>query len=256
MPGKTKARAAATAARRAAAPAGERMAYRIPTDVKIGELLERARHEFYIDPNVIGVGIGHRRAGEETHHDEIALIVYVKEKLPEDKLVFIVPREFEGMGTDVVAPFGPDAPLEALGFAEGHQNSDDMSSVDWGRLHQQWTAEAGGEAEFHGVIRDYGDAGVIQDDGTLVQTINGQQVVDFVRAYKVFRMKHPDIYDFVTFFTDTASGMPPQGGSSWYRFVFNDTQGIGFPANFNQRPAYGSNRLQGIKFLNQGHVPI
>jgi hypothetical protein len=251
MPGKTKAEVTEAAARAKAAPA-----YALRGDVKIGELLERARQAFYIDPNVIGVGVGPRRVGGETHHDEIALIVYVKEKLPKEDLALVVPREFEGIGTDVVAPFGPDAPVEALGFSESHQNSDDMSSVDWARLHEQRTAEAGGDLPFHGVIRDYGDVGMIQDDGTLVQTINGQQVVDYVRAYKLFRLKHPDIYDFVTFFTDTASGMPPQGGSSWYRFVFNDTQGIGFPSNFNQRAAYGTNKLQGILFLNQGHFPI
>ncbi len=231
------------------------VAYALKGDVKIGDLLERARKAFYIDPHVIGVGIGPRRVAGETHHDEIALIVYVTQKLPKEQLALVVPREFEGIGTDVVAPFGPDAPLEALGFTEAHQHSDDMFYIDWVRLHEQWTQEAGGELEFHGLIRDYGDVGVIQDDGTLVKTVNGQQVVDFVRAYKIFRMKYPDIYDFVTFFTDTASGMPPQGGSSWYRFVYNDIKGIGFPDNFDQRAGYGTNKLQGILFLNQGHFP-
>jgi hypothetical protein len=231
-------------------------AYTLRGDVKITELLERARQAFYIDPHVIGVGIGPRRVAGETRHDEIALIVYVTEKLPREDLALVVPREFEGIGTDVVAPFGPDAPREALGFSESHQNSDDMSYVDWVRLHEQWTEEAGGDLEFHGVIRDYGDIGVIQDDGTLVKTINGQKVVDFVQAYKVFRLKNPDIYDFVTFFTDTTSGMPPQGGSSWYRFVYNDVKGIGFPDNFDQRAGYGTNKLQGIMFLNQGHFPV
>ncbi len=250
MPAKTK--AAEQKVREQEAPP----TYALSGDVKIGELLERARQAFYIDPHVIGVGIGSRRVGGETRHDEIALIVYVTEKLPKEDLALVVPRTFEGIGTDVVAPFGPDAPQEALGFSESHQHSDDMSFVDWTRLHEQWTTEAGGDMEFHGVIRDYGDVGVIQDDGTLVQTVNGQQVVDFVRAYKLFRLKHPDIYDFVTFFTDTASGMPAQGGSSWYRFVHNDVKGIGFPDNFNQRAAYGTTKLQGILFLNQGHFPI
>jgi len=236
--------------------------YQIPGDIKVGDLLERARAAFYGDPNVIGVGIGHRRVGGETRPDQIALVVYVKEKLATERLdkeehAVVVPREFEGIGTDVVAPFGPHAPVEALGFTESHQDSDDMSYVDWARLHEQWVAGQGGaEMPFHGIIRDFGDVGVIQDDGTLVQTINGQPVVDFVRAYKLFRLSHPDIYDFVTFFTDTASGMPPQGGASWYRFVHNDIQGIGFPANFDQRATFGSNVLQGIMFLNQGHFPI
>ena len=59
----------------------------------------------------------------------------------------------------------------------------------------------------------------------------------------------------MTFFTDTASGMPPQGGSSWYRFVHNKTQGIGL-GNFDYRASYGSSKLQGIMFLNQGHFSL
>lgn len=240
-----------------AQPRRKEVAYQPPAEVDVIALIEDAKSVFYRDPNVIGVGIGYRRKGGETHRDEVALIVYVKHKLDraDVKSDNLVPAEFQGIGTDVVAPFGPDAPLEALGFSESHQNSDDMSFVDWGRLHLQWMAEAGGEIAWHGKVQAFGDVCVIEDDGTLVKTIGGQQVVDFARAYKLFRTIQPDIYDFVTFFTDSASGMPPQGGSSWYRFVHNDTQGIGF-GNFNDRAAYGSNKLQGIIFLNQGHFPL
>lgn len=235
---------------------GKERAATVPTGDEVTALFERAKAELYKDPNVIGVGIGERRQGGEVRHDEIALVVYVKEKLPKRDVAkeFLVPGAFGGMTTDVVAPFSPDAPSEALGIIEGHHHSDDMGFVDWPRLHEQWAAEAGGEVAFHGAVEEFGDVVAIQDDGTLVQTINGTPQVDWVRAYKLFRSTHPDIYDFVTFFTDTASGMPPQGGSSWYRFVFNDTQGIGF-GPFNQRPSYGSNKLQGIMFLNQGHFP-
>lgn len=231
---------------------------RIPSDVDVAQLLEGARQAFDHDPNVIGVGVAPRRKGGETHDDEVTLVFYVKRKLPKGDVdkKSLIPPNFQGMATDVVAPFGPDAPQDALGFFEGHQHSDDMSFVGWERLHEQWMAEAGGEIAWHGKVQDFGDVCVIEDDGTLVKTINGQQVVDFVRAYKLFRTTHPDIYDFVTFFTDSAHGMPPQGGSSWYRFVFNDTKGIGFNPNWNLRPSYGSDVLQGILFLNQGHFPI
>lgn len=229
--------------------------YRIPENADVSKLIEDAKKVLYKDPNVIGVGVGNRRKGiDETHHDEVALIVYVKTKLPNSDLSkdYIIPSKFQGIATDVVAPFGLDAPQEALGFVEGHQHSDDMFFIDWARLHEQWTAEAGGEIAWHGKVQDRGDMCMIEDDGTIVKTINGQQVVDFARAYSLFRTTHPDIYDFVTFFTDSDHGMPPQGGSSWYRSVFNDTQGIGF-GPFNQRATYGSNVLQGIMFLNQGH---
>ncbi len=244
-------------ATKTAAPKAKKVSFSLPGDADVFQILEHAREAFYKDPNVIGVGIGERRKDEATHHDEIALIVHVKEKVDTDEVTkeFLIPPEFHGIGTDVVAPFGPDKPRDALGFAEGHQHSDDMSFVDWPRLHEQWEAEADGEIAWHGRVQNFGDVCVIEDDGTLVKTIGGQQVVDFVRAYKLFRTTHPDIYDFVTFFTDSAHGMPPQGGSSWYRFVHNDTQGIGF-GNFNQRPSYESNVLQGIMFLNEGHFGV
>lgn len=232
-------------------------AFSIPEETDVIQLIEEAKKIFYKDTNVIGVGVGNRRKEGKINHDEVALIVYVKSKLPQrdvDKN-YLIPSGFQGIATDVVAPFGPDAPQEALGFVEGHQHSDDMSFIDWPHLHEQRMAEAGGDIPFHGKVQDFGDVCVIEDDGTLIQTINGQPVVDFVRAYKLFQTTHSDIYDFVTFFTDSANGMPPQGGSSWYRFVFNDTEGIGF-GSFNQRATYGSNVLQGIMFLNQGHFPI
>jgi hypothetical protein len=229
----------------------------IPAEIDVFELIKEAKEAFYKDPNVIGVGIGSRRKGGVTLPDEEALVVYVKEKLAKNDVrkEHLIPDKFGQLRTDVWQPFGPDAPQEPLGFFEAHEHSEDMMFVDLGRLHEQWTEEAGGEVEFHGAVQEFGDVCVIQDDGTLIKTVNGQQVVDWVRAYRLFRTIQPDIYDFVTFFTDTAHGMPPQGGSSWYSFVHNDIQGIGLGA-FNNRPAFGSNVLQGIMFLNQGHFGL
>lgn len=105
---------------------------------------------------------------------------------------------------------------------------------------------------FAGNIQDFGNVCVIEDDGTLVTIVGGNPAVDFVAAYQAFRTHHDDVYDFVTFVTDSDHGMPPQGGASWYQFVFNDISGIGLGL-FNNRPAFGSSMLQGIIFLNQGH---
>lgn len=231
----------------------------ISPDIDVTTLLKEAKEAFYKDENVCGVGLGVRRRANVTYHDEMTLIVYVKTKLANDNLESknIIPKIFQDIPTDIVEAFSEAAPKEALGFSESHQHSDDMANIDWPRLHEQWQQEsvaANTVVPFHGKVRKYGDVCVIEDDGTLTKTINGQQVVDYVRAYKMFRQQNSDIYDFVTFFTDTPSGMPPQGGSSWYRFVHNDTQGIGF-GPFNQRAAYGSSKLQGIMFLNQGHIP-
>ena len=230
--------------------------HRIPADLNVINLIEDAKKEFYKDPNVIGVGVGERRKSGTTHRGQVTLVAYVKTKLrPEDvNPDYPIPPDFQGIPTDVVEPFGPESRKTALGFTEEahHLDSDDKAFVDWPRLHQQWMAEEGGDVAFHGQVQDFGNVSVIEDDGTLVRTVNGQKVVDFVRAYQLFRTTHPDIYDFVTFFTDTANGMPPQGGSSWYQFVFNDADGIGL-GHFDYRGGYGSDVLQGIMFLNQGH---
>ena len=144
-------------------PKKQEVLYHPPAEIDVISLIESAKEAFYKDPNVIGVGFGLRRAGGETHSDETGLIVYVKEKLGKNDVEpeNLIPAEFEGVGTDVVEPFGPDTPLEALGFSESHQNSDDMGSVDWGRLHEQCPAEAGGEIAFHGKVQAFGDVCVI-----------------------------------------------------------------------------------------------
>ena len=120
-------------------------AYRIPENVDVIELIEGAKKAFYQDPNVIGVGIGERRKEDQSHRDEVALIVYVKAKLPKGDINkdYLIPSAFQEIATDVVAPFGLDAPREAMGFVEGHQHSDDMTFIDYPRLHEQWMAEAG-----------------------------------------------------------------------------------------------------------------
>ena len=171
-----------------AQPKKQEVLYRPPAETDVVSLIESAKEAFYDDPNVIGVGFGPRRKKGETHTDETGLIVYVKEKLGKGdiKSEHLIPAAFEGVGTDVVEPFGRDAPLEALGFSESHQNSDDMGFVDWERLHEQWTAEAGGEIAFHGKVQIHGDVCVIEDDGTIkvaaVDQAAGERAVDWIKG--------------------------------------------------------------------------
>ena len=55
---------------------GQQGAHRIPENVDLSSLVEDAKKVFYQDPNVIGVGVGHRRRGAATLHNEVVLIVY------------------------------------------------------------------------------------------------------------------------------------------------------------------------------------
>ena len=228
--------------------------YDIPEGTDVITLIKDAKKVFYKDLNVIGVGIGNKNVFGEIRKNEIALIVYVKTKQKRNfvKQEYLIPDEFQGMITDVVAPFRADAPIEALGFIEGYQESGDMSNIDLTRLHLQWKNEEKEEKHWKGRIQVKDDICIIEDDGSLVKNINGKETVDFIQAYKLFRSKHPDIYEFVTFFTDSDQGMPPQGGSSWYQPVFNDIDGIGLD-NINRRDVYDSKILEGIMFINEGH---
>jgi hypothetical protein len=99
----------------------QEVVYSIPENADVMKLIEDAKKVFYKDPNVIGVGVGNRRKGGEIHHDEVALVVYLKTRAPKGDVNkrCLIPSGFQGIATDVVAPFGLDAPQEALGFVEG-----------------------------------------------------------------------------------------------------------------------------------------
>lgn len=234
--------------------------FSIPADLDYQDVLATARdHFFALDPNIVGVGIGPRRVGGKIEHDKMALVIYVMEKKPIEQVrpEAVIPETFMGLGTDVHPPFSAAAPTTTVSFVSEHEIGDDMANLDWVRVHEFTTAAAAPPTLAHGVlVQDFGDVCVVQNDGTVVGTApDGTQYVDFVRAYQLFRTLHGDDYDFVTFFVDTASDMPSVCGCSFWSGIFNNVTGIGLGA-FNGRPGWGTARLQGFHFLNQGHFPI
>lgn len=229
-----------------------------PASVDIPELLRRARETFYKDEGVIGVGIGYRRVDGQVRRNEVALLVYVQQKLPLSALDSdkVIPREFLGVRTDVIAPLAAHAEAETVDYVGEHHLIHDMANIDWARLHDLSLRTEAPIVPHAVTVQDFGDICVIQDDGTLVKTSpDGTPYVDFVRAYQLFRTRHGDDYNFVTFFADTVSGMPPVCGCSFYSGIYNDVQGIG-RGPFNSRPTWGTARLQGFHFMNQGHFPL
>jgi hypothetical protein len=230
----------------------------IPAALDFNTVLKEAKEAFYKDPNVIGVGFGPRRVKGKVRRDEQALLVYVLQKLPESQISppeNIIPKEFRGLGTDVIETFST-VPEETADYRKDFQVSHDMSNIDWARLHEIAERTEAPVVEHAANVQDFGDVCVIQNDGTVVKTDpNGNQFVDFVRAYQLFRTLHGDDYDHVTFFVDTASGMPSVCGCSFWSGIYNNVQGIGL-GSFNSRPSWGTSRLQGFHFLNQGHFPI
>jgi hypothetical protein len=234
--------------------------FTIPAALDYQEVLKKAREYFYkLDPNIIGVNIAPRRVNKSVRPNEYALVVYVLDKKPESQLdpANVIPKEFLGLKTDVWNPISADAPTTTVDFVTEHEISDELSAIDWVRLHDLAVSLEALPPLSHAVnVQDFGDVCVIQNDGTVVKTApDGTQYVDFVRAYQLFRTLHGDDYDFVTFFVDTASGMPRVCGCSFWSGIYNDVQGIGL-GPFNGRPGWGTSRLQGFHFLNEGHFPI
>ena len=232
-----------------------------PPTMDFQEVLNEAREAFYQkDPNhVIGVQLGPRWVKNRVRPDQLSLVVLVQEKLPKSELApdEILPDEFHGLDVDVVDPFAV-SPAQALDYTSPEQQalSHALGSIDWGRLHELTTQQAAPVVAHAVGVQDFGDICVVPDDGTLVKTTaSGEQYVDFVRGYQLFRTRHGDDYDFITFVTDSASGLPPQGGASFWSGIFNNVQGIGL-GPFNGRAAWGTARLQGFHFMNQGHFPL
>ena len=229
-----------------------------PASLDYHAVLEQAREYLYnLDRNIIGVTIGPRQVGGKIQPDEIALVVHVVEKKPESDLdpAQVVPSGLLGLLTDVRATLTAEASRDTIDFVKEHEIADDLSGIDWVRVHElAVSAEAPPTTVPHAAnVQDFGDICVVQNDGTVVRTApDGSQYVDFVRAYQLFRTRHGDDYDFVTFLVDTASGMPSVCGCSFWSGIFNDVQGIGL-GPFNARPGWGSSRLQGFHFINQGH---
>lgn len=236
----------------------ERAEFTIPASLDVQDVLKKAREAFYKDENVIGVGIGPRRVKKRVRRGEFALLVYVQQKRPESDIApaNLIPKDFMGLKTDVIEPLGADAPKDTVDYHTEHHISHDLGAIDWARLHELTVRLEEPIVEHPVTVQDFGDICVVQDDGTLVKTNQaGQQYVDFVRGYQLFRTLHGDDYEFVTFVLDTASGIPPTCGCSFWSGIYNDVQGIGL-GGFNGRGAWGTSRLQGFHFMNQGHFPI
>lgn len=235
-----------------------RSEFTIPSNLDVQAVLKQARETFYTDDNVIGVGLGPRRVAKSVRKSENALLVYVRQKLPESALdaAHRIPKDFMGLKTDVIAPLDGDVPQTTIDYFTDNHLNHDMSAIDWGRLHELTMRDEPPIVEHAVTVQDFGDVCVVQDDGTLIKTnASGQQYVDFVRGYQMFRNLHGDDYDHVTFFLDTDSGVPPTCGCSFWSGIYNDVQGIGMGA-FNGRAAWGSSRLQGFHFMNQGHFQL
>jgi hypothetical protein len=227
-------------------------AYTVPADLNYHELLPKAREYFYkLDPNVIGINIGPRRAKKSIRPNEFALVVYVLEKKPHSELdpAKAIPKEFMGLKTDVFAPLSADAPQATGDRFTDRAISADMRAIDWVRVHELAVNLNGSPTgTIAPIVQDFGDVCVVENTDGSLQPI--PRVVDFVRAYQLFRTLHGDDYDFVTFFIDATSGLESRelNGGAFFQSIFNDVKGIGREL-FNARNGWNTSRLEGFHVM-------
>jgi hypothetical protein len=105
-----------------------------PFDGKsIRDLLANARKQFFVDDNVMGVGIAMRRRRGEIIDGELVLAVYVAEKRDGADGI---PRTFEGVPTDVVPAFEQPTKPPPPGSLLARQLHADAMSLDSTRVHE------------------------------------------------------------------------------------------------------------------------
>ncbi len=195
--------------------------------------LEAAKKEFLSRDGVIGVGYGFKEKSGRVQQDEPAILIYVREKkdkakLPESQFI---PPTFNQVPTDVI--------VIQPGSSPTHDRFHGMW-IDQGKVHE--TNPQRDIMEEPRADQDVDHVAVLEIDNTFV---NGSQL-DFVKATKRFLMNHPDVFDFIAFYIDTATGLPGQG--SYHSGIYNKTTGINYYAgsNLDNRATFGTQKLQAM----------
>ena len=200
------------------------------------ERLEDARDDLLAKEGVVGVGYGSKERKGEIVPDEVAIVVYVTEKKPEEEVDpgDLVPPKIGNIPTDVV---------EIGSRTSGRLAAVDHMWIDYARLHElNPLKDVGIEPA---VDFDLDNVAVMQIDDTFLSG----NTIDLAKASKRFLASHPDIFDFITFFVDTGSGLPGQG--SFHSGVYNRTTGINYyaGASLDRRSAFGTTKLQAVHVI-------
>jgi hypothetical protein len=200
--------------------------------------LDEAREELVAKDGVIGVGYAPKERGGQIVDGEIAIVAYVVEKKGEDDLKpdDVVPSTIGRIPTDVVEIGSRKNPRLAR---------DDYMQIDWALVHERnplKDANLEPEVDF-----DLDNVAILEIDDSFVV----DNRIDLVKASKRFLEGHPDIFDFITFFIDTASGLPSTG-VSFHSGVKNTTTGINYYAgsSLDRQGAYGSSKLQAVHVIS------
>ncbi|MBI2752875.1 MAG: hypothetical protein HYX46_05095 [Betaproteobacteria bacterium] len=190
-------------------------------------------------PGVLGVGHGWKvTAGQRT--SRYAIVVYVGEKrplaqVPRDQRI---PKRLGGVPTDVVA----------VGKAK-HRHADEREHrfINYLKIHGELAKSRPKMPPSTARDRVIGNVAVIEDDPNHSFILSARKDVDWVAAYKKFRLTHEDQYDFVTFWSDFEVNCEC---GAFYCGLVNPAKGINWEACLpGGRAGWGSQRLLGFMYF-------
>lgn len=198
--------------------------------------LAAARSQFLALDNVIGVGYGFKETDGRVLPDTPAILVYVDSKKDKKHLdpKQVIPTKFHDLRTDVIE--------RRPGTGPAHDGFHGMW-LDQAKIH--YTNPQKDVFLVPLADQDVDGVAVLEIDNTFVNGSN----IDFVKATKRFLTSHPDVFDFITFYVDTSTGLPNQG--SYHSGIYNKTTGINYYAgsNLDNRATFGTQKLQAMLSL-------
>lgn len=191
-------------------------------------------------PGVLGVGHGWKISAGKPR-TEYSIIIYVREKHPLEGLPRKerIPKRINGVLTDVVA----------VGKAKDrHADERKHRFIDYAKIHRELLKEPRMKVPPSTTNdRDVGNVAVVEDDQNHSFIIPSKKDVDWVGAYKKFRLTHEDKYDFVTFWSDFEVNCEC---GAFYCGLVNPTKGINWSACIGTgRAGWGSKRLLGFMYF-------
>lgn len=235
---------------------------------RIAALAKKAKAKYLHYEGVVGVGSGPlEQKGLLT--GEWGIIVLVQKKLPKEKVPKgqLIPHKFADVRMDVREPRLTEEVykefLKKNGIElERYDDLPDTFIIDPYKVHlinlrrqKRITPEGMESPRESPQTAVFGEIFVIEDDGSIITNPGaGDEIVDHIEAFKVFRDEFGDDYDFLFFLHDTSSGMAGGGGAG--PTVFNDITGISHYRGdaCDDRAAWGSMRLQSYSYVHSLNI--
>jgi len=216
---------------------------------KVLDVYGKVKNDLIKRKNVFGVGHGFKEIdGKLT--DKPSIIVYVKEKLDEEKISQeeLIPKEIDGIQTDVV-----ELSHHRHGEDERAQDEHDHGFLNYSKIHEEnlITMHSPNPNTSNDVNVD--NIAIIVDDPASSFIIDSRKDIDWAHAYNKFRMTHPDVYDFVTFWVTSDIDVECACGA-FYSPLANNVQGINWNRYWNGGPGrsgWNTNKLQAFHYFDR-----